>query len=86
MGKTYEKTQNYLFKIMCGFINWDKEFKILSVVRKLISSVIYEREKIGHTFSNEEMVYSVVCGSQWNPSGIEVNSGKNDVAIRESCF
>ena len=36
---------------MYGFKNWD-EFKILSVVRKLIQSVIYEREKIGHTFSN----------------------------------
>lgn len=37
---------------MYGFINWDKEIKILSVMRKLIQSVIYEREKIRHTFSN----------------------------------
>lgn len=71
---------------MCGFINWDKEFKILSVVKKLIPSVVYERERIGHTFSNEEMGYSVECGPQWSPSDIEVNSGENDCSSKGELF
>lgn len=55
-------------------------------MRKLIPSVVYERERIGHTFSNEEMGYSVECGPQWSPSDIEVNSGENDCSNKGELF